>query len=376
MGTQYLDFCATTPVDPRVLETMVDIYANHPGNADSRTHVFGTDTKGIVLKCRRMLADILGVDPNELIFTSGATESDNTAILGLRDYAEQTGRKHLITTAIEHKAVLQPMKYLAEHGFEVDFVAPDESGRVKAEDILSKVRKDTLLVSVMHVNNETGVIQPVVEIGEALKDTETYFHVDAAQSFGKLNNELRNLSYDLLSITAHKIHGPQGIGAIVLKRKNYKRPPVKPMLYGGQQEYGFRPGTTPVAMVAGLAKAAEIMEKDYPALVSKLIAQKEKLLKSFEGLAYQINGDPAFTLPNILNISFEGVDSESVFVALKEYYAISSGSACTSGSYDPSYVLVAMGLDTKRISQALRISWWDEEVDIQPLVDYVKSMTV
>lgn len=374
MSAQYLDFCATTPLDPRVLEIMTDIYTNHPGNADSRTHVYGTDTKGIVLKARKALAGILNTDPNEIIFTSGATESDNTAILGLREYAEQTGRKHMITTAIEHKAVLQPMKYLAEHGFEIDFAAPDESGRVKAEDILSRVRKDTLLVSVMHVNNETGVIQPVVEIGEALKDTDTYFHVDAAQSFGKLNDDLRKLSYDMLSITAHKIHGPQGIGALVMKRKNYKRPPVKPMLYGGQQEYGFRPGTSPVAMVAALAKAAEIMEQEYPAMKANLLAQKEHLLKSFEGLPYKINGDPAYTLPNILNISFKGVDSESVFVALKDYYAISSGSACTSGSYDPSYVLVAMGLDTKRISEALRISWWDEAVNIQPLVEYVKSM--
>lgn len=376
MSTQYLDFCATTPVDPRVLEVMTDIYINHPGNADSRTHVFGTDTKGIVLRSRKTLAEILNTDPNEIIFTSGATESDNTAILGLREFAEQTGRKHMITTAIEHKAVLQPMKYLADHGFDVDFVAPDESGRVKTEDVLNKVRKDTLLVSVMHVNNETGVIQPVLEIGEALKDTETYFHVDAAQSFGKLNDDLRRLSYDMLSLTAHKIHGPQGIGAIVMKRKNYKRPPVKPMLYGGQQEYGFRPGTTPVAMVAALAKAAEIMDKEYPGMVSGLCAQKECLLKSFDGLPYQINGDPNYTLPNILNISFEGVDSESVFVALKEHYAISSGSACTSGSYDPSYVLLAMGLDTKRISEALRISWWDEKIDIQPLVDYVKSMAM
>ena len=374
MATQYLDFCATTPLDPRVLAVMTDIYTNHPGNADSRTHVFGTDTKGIVLKARKTLAEILKIDPNEIIFTSGATESDNTAILGLREVGEQTGRKHLITTAIEHKAVLRPMKFLADHGFEVDFVSPDESGRVKAEDVLSKVRSDTLLVSVMHVNNETGVIQPVMEIGQALKDTETLFHVDAAQSFGKLNDELRALPYDMLSLTAHKIHGPQGIGALVLKRKNYKRPPVKPMLYGGQQEYGFRPGTTPVAMVAGLAKAAEIMDKEYPAMVAGLLEQKQKLLAAFEGFRYQINGDPAYTLPNILNISFEGVDSESVFVALKENYAISSGSACTSGSYDPSYVLLAMGLEPQRISQALRISWWNEPVDPAPLVDYVKSM--
>ena len=375
MSTMYLDYCATTPVDPRVIETMMDIYTHHPGNADSRTHVFGADTKSIVLKARKRLAEILNVEPNEVIFTSGATESDNTALLGMREYGEATGRKHIVTTAIEHKAVLQPARYLAEHGFEVDYVKPDESGRVRAKEILGKVRQDTLLVSVMHVNNETGVIQPVGEIGKALKDTETYFHVDAAQSFGKLNDEIRSMNYDMLSLTGHKIHGPQGVGALVLKRKNYKRPPVKPMLYGGQQEYGFRPGTTPVALVAGLTKAAEIMDDEFPKLKENLVKVKAELLKSFVGLDYQINGDPTYTLPNILNLSFRGIDSESVFVALKEYYAISSGSACTSGSYDPSYVLTAMGLDSQRISQALRISWWTEKIDIQPLVDYVRSMT-
>lgn len=376
MSAQYLDYCATTPLDPRVLDIMIDVYLHHPGNADSRTHTYGTDAKLIVNNARKNLAGILNVDPAEILFTSGATESDNTAILGFRAFAEKTGRKHFVTTSIEHKAVLQPMKYLEKMGFEIDYVSPDSSGVVSAEAVLSKVRSDTLLVSVMHVNNETGVIQPVIEIGEYLDQTDTFFHVDAAQSFGKLNKELRSLKYDLLSITAHKIHGPQGIGALILRRKQYLRPPLQQLFYGGQQEYGFRPGTTPVALVAGMACAAELMNQEYPSIESILRKQKNDLLEAFDGLSYHLNGDPAKTLPGIINISFDGVDSESVFVALKDQYAFSSGSACTSGSYDPSYVLIAMGLEQPRISEALRISWWKDPINPIPLVDYVKSMTI
>ena len=374
MGVQYLDFCATTPLDKRVLDEMTNVYLNHPGNADSRTHIYGTEAKQIVASSRRLLAEILGVQPNEIVFTSGATESDNTAILGLLQEGLASGRTHIITTAIEHKAVLQPMKYMQAHGFEIDFVSPDESGRISSEEVLSRVTDKTLLVSVMHVNNETGIIQPVREIGEALKGTNVYFHIDAAQSFGKLNKDIRQLQYDMLSITAHKIHGPQGIGALVLKRKNYKRPPLTAMLYGGQQEYGFRPGTSPVALIAGLAKAAELMDAEYAETAKVLKKTRRQILESFNGLPYKINGDPGNCLPNILNISFDNIDAESVFVAMKDHYALSSGSACTSGTYEPSYVLTAMGLDQKRISEALRISWWKEEVDMQPLVDYVKSM--
>lgn len=369
----YLDYCASTPLDPRVLEVMVDVYKNAPGNADSRTHIFGTKAKEIVTSGRKTLAEILGVDPTEVIITSGATESDNTAILGLREYGEEQHKKHIITTAIEHKAILESAKKMQKLGFEVDFVAPDESGRIKTQDILSKVRDDTLLVSVMHVNNETGVIQPVVEIGEALENTSTLFHVDAAQSFGKLNEEIRNLKYDMLSISGHKIHGPQGIGLLILKRKNYKRPPVTPLLYGGQQEYGFRPGTTPVALVAGLAKAASIMNEEYPNIKGELQQTKDRLLALLNKYHAQPNGDQAFVLPNILNISIPGIDAEAFFAAEKEHYAISNGSACNSGSYKPSYVLTAMGLNETRISEALRISWWTEKFDLEAMDEFIRG---
>ena len=369
----YLDYCASTPLDPRVLDVMIDVYKNAPGNADSRTHVFGTKAKEIVMRSRKTLAEILFVDPTEVIFTSGATESDNTAILGLRDYGEKNQKKHIITTAIEHKAVLNSTKKMQEFGFEVDYISPDETGRIKAEEVLSKVRDDTLLVSIMHVNNETGVIQPVKEIGEVLAQKKVFYHVDAAQSFGKLNNEIRDLKYDMLSISGHKIHGPQGIGLFIMKRKNYMRPPITPLIYGGQQEYGFRPGTTPVALVAGIAEAAKIMDEEYPKIKNQLKETKEILLSMLSKYSAQLNGDQNYVLPNILNISIPGIDAEAFFAAEKEHYAVSNGSACNSGSYKPSYVLQAMGLDETRISEALRISWWTEPFDLKALEDYIKE---
>lgn len=369
----YLDYCASTPLDSRVLDAMIDVYKNTPGNADSRTHVFGTKAKEVVQRSRKMLAEILNVDPTEILFTSGATESDNTAILGLKRYGEETHKKHIITTAIEHKAVLESAKAMLRAGFDVDFITPDESGRICADQVLSKVRNDTLLVSIMHVNNETGIIQPVIEIGEELNKKNIFFHVDAAQSFGKLNEEIRALKYDMLSISGHKIHGPQGIGLFIMKRKNYQRPPITPLLYGGQQEYGFRPGTTPVALVAGIAKAAEIMEQEYPAIQIQLRKTKETLLTMLSKYNAQPNGDQRYVLPNILNVSIPSIDAEAFFAAEKENYAISNGSACNSGSYKPSYVLQAMGLDDIRIAEALRISWWTEPFDLKPFEDYIKE---
>lgn len=369
----YLDYCASTPIDPRVLQTMVDVYQNKPGNADSRTHIFGQQAKEVVNSSRRQIAQVLGVDPTEVIFTSGATESDNTAIIGLMNYGISSGKKHIITTAIEHKAVLEAVRFLEKRGFTVDYVKPDEKGRIHTEDVLNLLRDDTLLVSIMHVNNETGVIQPVSEIGEALSSQKILFHVDAAQSFGKLNNDLRALKYDMLSISGHKIHGPQGIGALILRRKAYQRPPVEPLLYGGQQEYGFRPGTTPVALVAGFATASEIMEKEYPAMIGSLQKQKDYLISALIPYGVLINGDLDNSLPNVLNFSIPNIDAEAFFAAQKDVYAVSNGSACTSGSYKPSYVLQAMGYDDERIAEALRVSWWKENFDINPLIRYIRD---
>ncbi len=258
----YLDYNASAPVDERVVDLMVDVYKNNIGNADSRTHGFGEKARSIVENARKQVASLLKVKPDEVFFTSGATESNNIAIQGLREYAEKSDKKHIITTAIEHKAVLETVKHLESEGFKIDIVSPDLSGRVSAERILEKVRNDTLLVSVMHVNNETGVIQPVKEIGNQLQERKVLFHIDATQSCGKLVDEIRELKYDMLSFSAHKLMGPQGVGVLVLRKKSYKLPPVKAILFGGQQEHGIRPGTIPVALVAGCGKACEIAEKN------------------------------------------------------------------------------------------------------------------
>ncbi|MEE1282934.1 MAG: cysteine desulfurase family protein [Acutalibacteraceae bacterium] len=372
----YLDFNASSPVDERILERMIEIYRSHYGNADSRTHIFGTQAKEIVSASRKTIAEILRVDTTDVIFTSGSTESNNMAILGLLEYANNSGRNHFITTTIEHKSVLESMKYLEKHGCVVDYVAPDETGRIKPQQILELVTDKTLLVSLMHVNSETGIIQPIREVGEALEKTSTYFHIDATQGFGKLNDELRNTKYDMLSITAHKIGGPQGVGAIVLKRdKSYKRPPVKPLMYGGQQERGFRPGTTPVALIAGFALAAQVCNDECENHMQECAAIKKSFIKNIEGLNYSFNGDQKHCLPTTVNISFHGVDAEGIFLAMKNNYAFSNGSACNSGSHTPSYVLTSMGLDELRVSEAIRISWdCNTKVDFTELINYVKSM--
>lgn len=372
----YLDYNASAPVDPRVLDCMVEVYRTHYGNADSRTHTFGTDAKEIVANARKEIADILQIDSTDLIFTSGSTESNNMATVGLLEYALETGRNHFITTAIEHKSILEAFKYLEKKGCVVDFVYPDETGRIKANQILDLVNEKTLLVSMMHVNSETGIIQPIEEVGAALENTKTYFHIDATQGFGKLNDSLRATKYNMMSITAHKLGGPQGIGALVLKRdKTYRRPPVKPLLFGGQQERGFRPGTTPVALVAGFALAAKLCDQEAPEHMKKCQEIKKSFLDAITPLDYVINGDPQYCIPNTINVSFSGVDAEGYFVSLKDEYAFSNGSACNSGSHAPSYVLTAMGLDEKRVNEAIRISWdANVQVDFSSLRRYVESV--
>ena len=254
----YLDYNASAPIDSRVLNTMIDVYKNTYGNADSRTHDFGNDARKIVEEAREKVACLLGIQKGEVIFTSGSTESNNIAIRGLIKYANKSGKKHIITSAIEHKAVLETVKSLKDEGFDIDIINPEEDGRVNVDKILSLVRDDTLLVSLMHANNETGIIQPVKEIGEVLSEKEVLFHIDATQSCGKLVPELKSVKYNMLSLSAHKFGGPQGIGSLILRKKRYKYPPIEALNYGGQQEHSIRPGTIPVALVAGLGKACEL----------------------------------------------------------------------------------------------------------------------
>ena len=371
----YLDYNASAPIDNRVVDFMMGIYKNNIGNADSRTHDFGDNARVIVENARKQVGLLLDIPSEDVFFTSGATESNNIAIQGLREYAENNGKKHIITTKIEHKAVLETAKYMGEHGYKVDYVTPDQTGRISAEDVMALVNDDTLLVSVMHVNNETGVIQPVKKIGDKLADMDVLFHVDATQSCGKLVEELRELSYDMLSFSSHKMYGPQGIGALILRRKNYKLPPVKPIMFGGQQEHGISPGTIPVALVGGFGKACEIALKEYKKDEADNRLIKDMLIEILDksGIKYKINGNIDQCISSTLNIQIEGVSSEALMLSSKEYCGISNGSACTSNSYSPSYVLVAMGMSEDDIDQSIRLSW-GRNVDIESLKDNFEKM--
>ena len=351
----YLDYNATTPLDPRVLDVMLPWFLT-PSNAGSRTHTYGQRAKEAVEAARRQIAELLGAPPEEVFFTSGATESNNLAILGLAAHGERTGRRHLISTAIEHQAVLEPLDRMRQLGFEVELAPVTSGGYVEPETIQRLLRPDTLLVSVMHANNETGILQPVPAIRELLRGTDTLFHTDAAQTFGKEVSELRSLQADLVSISSHKIYGPQGVGALLVRRRGAQPRAVQPLVFGGGQERGLRPGTVPVALAVGLGEAARLAGLEWPARRAAALQTREQLLRDLQGVEHRINGDPTRCQPHVLNVSFPGIDSEALMLALRDKLAISNGSACTSSSYKPSHVLVAMGLSQTRICNSVRIS--------------------
>lgn len=378
----YLDFNASTPIDLRVLDYMVEVYKKDYGNADSRTHDFGNVARKVVEHARSQVAEILEINKDEVFFTSGATESNNIVLQGLRRYAEELGKKHIITSSIEHKAILETVKYLQSEGFAVDLVDPDSSGRVSVAKIISLIREDTLIVSIMHVNNETGMIQPIKEIGDYLADKDVFFHIDATQSFGKLVDELKDTKYNMLSMSAHKIGGPQGIGALILRKNRYKLPPVKNIMYGGQQEYGIRPGTIPVALVAGLGKACELIGAEYKCNQKKCKRIKNIMMEIMQksGLNYTFNGNQDYCIESTMNLCIHGVSSEALMLSSKGYCSVSNGSACNSKSYEPSYVLVAMGIPAEQIENSIRISWGanisitDIEEAFGKLVETAKSL--
>lgn len=353
----YLDCNATTQLEPSVLETVTKFMAEEFGNSGSRTHEYGLRAKKAVEMARADVAEVVKADKDEVIFTSGATESNNLALLGLEAYGTQTVKRHIISTAIEHKAVLEPLEVLSRKGFEVTLVQPDESGRVSHEAVLENVRDDTLLVSVMQVNNETGVSQPIVEIADCLGGHPAFFHVDAAQGFGKDIAPLRHPRVDLISISGHKIYAPKGVGVLIARRRGFRKVPLQPLMFGGGQEKGLRPGTLPVPLIAGLGRASKLAVRDHEKRAAACRAYKREILKAMEPLGAVVNGSPEYTLPHVLSLSFPGIDSEALMVSLKETIAISNGSACTSSSYKPSHVLEAMGLPGHRIQGAVRLSW-------------------
>jgi cysteine desulfurase len=366
--TTYLDCNATTPMEHEVAVELRHYFEEEYGNSGSRSHEFGARAKAAVQSARKSVAGVVNCQPDEVLFTSGATEANNLAILGLEHFGRQNDQLHIVTTSIEHKAVLEPIETLEARGFEVTVVDPKPTGRVDSQALLQAVRTDTLLVSVMHANNETGVLQPLKEICDGLADNAAYLHVDAAQTFGKELDALQSSRIDLTSISAHKCYGPKGVGALVVRRRGFKKCPLQPLMWGGNQERGLRPGTLPVALIAGLGKAAELAAKNHQARNDYNQRFKERLLAALEPLNPQVTGKDAPQLANTLNFRLAGLDSEAAMLALKGVAAVSNGSACTSANYTPSHVLLAMGFAPDQAQEALRFSW----CHLTPEPDYVE----
>lgn len=354
--TVYLDCNATTPLEPEVIDIMKKYLCEEFANAGSRTHEFGNIAKAAVEHAREKVGLVVAADKSDVIFTSGATEANNIAILGLETFALESGKQHIITTSIEHKAVLEPIAYLKDKGFDVTYLQPGINGRINPLDLEQALRADTCLVSIMHVNNETGAIQPLNECVDVLKTHDAYFHVDAAQSFGKEIDVLKDSRIDLISCSAHKLYGPKGVGALINRRRKYKRVPLSPILFGGGQERGLRPGTLPVHQIAGFGIAAELALKHNKTRVEKCKKIKQEAISALEALSPIYHGQE-HCIASTLNFSIEGVNSEAAIVALKGIVAVSNGSACTSSSYSPSHVLEAMHLSEDEIEGALRFSW-------------------
>jgi cysteine desulfurase len=351
-----LDCCATTPLIAQALEEMERFLAVEYGNESSRTHEYGMAARRRVNLAREEVAALAKARPDEVIFTSGATEANNLAILGLADALRREGRQHIVTTALEHKAVLEPLARLEREGFAVTRLVAGESGVVDSDELLDAVGAHTGLVTLMHANNETGTIQRVARVAQELAP-EVYLHVDAAQGLGKEFDEITHPRIDLISGSAHKVHGPKGVGVLIARRRDFRRPPLSPLMVGGGQERGLRPGTIPVHLVAGFGIAARtaITEREQRALHNENF--RERALAALEPLAPVVNGDTARALSQVLNVSFPGIDGEAAIVATKDLVAISNGSACSSHSYQRSHVLAAMNLDDERIAGAIRISW-------------------
>jgi cysteine desulfurase len=364
----YLDMSATTPMDPRVLDVMLPYMISRFGNPHSRTHQFGWDSERVVEHARAQVAQLIAADPKEIIFTSGATESNNLAIKGAAHFYKNRG-KHIITTQTEHKCVLDSCRYLeTNEGYDVTYLPVQKStGRVDLQQLLDAIREDTILVSVMAVNNEIGTLQPIQEIGQICHERKIVFHTDAAQMLGKLPIHVEDMNIDLMSMSSHKVYGPKGIGALYVRRRN-PRIRLEPILSGGGQERGLRSGTLPHTLCAGFGAACELARTEMPYDSQWIHKLSHKLQTGIEQRIPEIsrNGDPAHNYAGCLNYSFAYVEGESLLMALKNV-AVSSGSACTSASLEPSYVLRALGVDDELAHSSLRFGigrfTTEEEVD-------------
>ena len=374
----YLDYQATTPMDPRVLEAMMPYFTHKFGNSGSRSHAYGWEAEEGTEKARGQVAKLIGADEKEVIFTSGATESNNLAIRGVAEFYKDR-KNHIITTVTEHKCVLDTCRHLEQQGFEVTYLPVRQDGLLDLDVLRAAITEKTVLVSVMAVNNEIGVIQPLAEIGKICREKKVFFHTDAAQAAGKIPLDVEALNIDLMSISGHKIYGPKGIGALYVRRKPRVR--LVPMIVGGGQERGFRSGTLPTPLCVGLGEAAEICMKEMDAEAKRLKKLQDRMLSGLRAKLTDIvvNGDLEQRIPGNLNISFAYVEGESLMMGIKNL-AVSSGSACTSASLEPSYVLRALGVEEEMAHTSLRIGLGrfttEHEVDtaVDELVRHVNKL--
>ncbi|MFS0825981.1 IscS subfamily cysteine desulfurase [Pseudomonas phoenicis] len=362
----YLDYSATTPVDPRVAQKMVDCLTmdGNFGNPASRSHAFGWRAEEAVENARRQVAELIHADPREIVWTSGATESDNLAIKGVAHFYQTKG-KHIITSKIEHKAVLDTTRQLEREGFEVTYLEPGADGIVTPAMVEAVLRDDTILVSLMHVNNEVGSINDIAAIGELTRSRGVLFHVDAAQSAGKVEIDLQNMKVDLMSFSAHKVYGPKGIGALYVSRKPRVR--LEAMVHGGGHERGMRSGTLPTHQIVGMGEAFAIAKQEMASENARVKALSDRFFEQVSDLEeLYINGSQTARVPHNLNLSFNYVEGESLLMSLKDI-AVSSGSACTSASLEPSYVLRALGRNDELAHSSIRFSFGrftkEEEID-------------
>lgn len=375
----YLDYASTTPCDPRVAAKMAEcltLEANF-GNPASRSHMFGWKAEEAVETGRQQVADLINCDPREIVWTSGATEADNLAIKGVAHFHREKGR-HIITSEIEHKAVLDSCHQLEREGFEVTYLTPSAEGIIAPEDVATAIRPDTVLVSLMHVNNEIGVITDIAAIGEITREKGILFHVDAAQSTGKVEIDLQTMKVDLMSLTSHKTYGPKGIGALFVRRTPIVR--IEPQMHGGGHERGMRSGTLPTHQIVGMGEAFRLAKAEMTLEHDRVLALRERLLEGLKELEeIHVNGHAEIRTSGNLNIGFNFVEGESLMMALRDL-ALSSGSACTSASLEPSYVLKALGLTDELAHSSLRITvgrfTTEEEIDyaIEKIRDAVTKL--
>jgi cysteine desulfurase len=368
----YMDYSATTPIDPRVADAMIPFLREQFGNPASRSHAYGWSAEAAVEEARANVAALVGADPREIIWTSGATESNNLALKGAANFYKTKG-KHIITVKTEHKSVLDTVRELERVGFEATYLEPQDNGLISLEQLEAAIRPDTILVSVMLVNNEIGVIQPIAEIGELCRKKGVIFHCDAAQATGKVHINLEALKVDLMTFTAHKTYGPKGVGALYVRRKPRVR--LEAQMHGGGHERGLRSGTLPTHQIVGMGESFRIAKEEMDAEIAQVKALRDRLAKGLMEIEeVYINGDMEHRVPHNLNVSFNFVEGESLIMAVKDL-AVSSGSACTSASLEPSYVLRALGRSDELAHSSIRftIGRFTTEKDIDFAIELLKS---